>query len=154
MGFFVSDYRLYPKLPVPAVGAIIFHGDNILLIQRGRMPNIGKWTLPGGVVELGESPLEALNREVLEECGIAIEVEEVVDVINRVIRDEAGRVQYHYVIIDYTASYKEGTLKPDSDITDARWVPLEEVEQYDLTEGLVAVIEKAVMKRKSYYSNR
>lgn len=144
----MSDHRWYPKFPVPAVGAITFQEDRILLIQRGRKPGIGKWTLPGGVVELGESPIDALNREILEECGITIEVGEVLEVANRVIRDEAGRVEYHYIIIDYLASYKGGTLKPNSDIRDARWVPFLEVEKYDLTDGLLPVIEKAVIKYK------
>jgi ADP-ribose pyrophosphatase YjhB (NUDIX family) len=147
----VSDPRLYPKLPVPAVGAITFYGDNVLLIQRGRKPSIGKWTLPGGVVELGESPIEALRREILEECNISIEIGDVVEVVSRVVRDEANRVQYHYVIIDYVAIYKDGNLKPDSDILDARWVLLSEIKKYDLTEDLLPVIERAVMKYKSMH---
>lgn len=147
----MSDPRLYPKLPVPAVGAITFYGDNVLLIQRGRKPSIGKWTLPGGVVELGESPIEALRREILEECNISIEIGDVVEVVSRVVRDEANRVQYHYVIIDYVAIYKDGNLKPDSDILDARWVLLSEIKKYDLTEDLLPVIERAVMKYKSMH---
>jgi mutator protein MutT len=144
----VSDYRVYPHLPVPAVGAITFHRGNVLLVQRGRKPNIGKWTLPGGVVELGENPVEALKREILEECGISVEIGDVVEVVNRVIPDESGRIQYHYIIIDYVAKYKGGVLKPASDILDARWVSLEEIEKYDLTEGLIPVIQKAIIKYK------
>ncbi len=144
----VSDYRVYPRLPVPAVGAVTFHRGNVLLVQRGRKPNIGKWTLPGGVVELGESPVEALKREILEECGISVEIGDVVEVVSRVIQDERGRVQYHYIIIDYVAKYKQGVLKPASDILDARWVSLAEMEKYDLTEGLLPVIQKAVIKYK------
>lgn len=97
---------------------------------------------------MGENPVEALKREILEECGISVEIGDVVEVVNRVIPDESGRIQYHYIIIDYVAKYKGGVLKPASDILDARWVSLEEIEKYDLTEGLIPVIQKAIIKYK------
>lgn len=95
--------RTYPTFPIPSVGAVILKDDHILLIQRGQAPAKGKWTLPGGVVELGESPEEALIREVKEECNLCITVIGVIDVVNKVIRDDLNAIKYHYVIIDYLA---------------------------------------------------
>ena len=95
--------RIYPAFPIPAVGAVVLHDNNVLLIQRGQAPAKGKWTLPGGAIEVGESPEEALLREVEEECQVRICIQDIVEVINKVMYDEQGEVQYHYIILDYLA---------------------------------------------------
>lgn len=142
--------RTYPTFPIPSVGAVILKDDQILLIQRGQAPAKGKWTLPGGVVELGESPEEALIREVKEECNLRITVIGVIDVVNKVIRDDHKTIKYHYVIIDYLArcqpdeSLSQVSSQPGTDVLDVRWVPLQEVTQYDLTEGLLRIIRAGI----------
>ncbi len=142
--------RTYPTFPIPAVGAVILKDDQILLIQRGQAPAKGKWTLPGGVVELGESPEEALIREVQEECNLAIKTFGVIDVVNRVIRDEHNAIKYHYVIVDYLAhcqaveSWHKVSPQPGTDVMNARWISLREVSQYELTEGLLQIIRAGV----------
>ena len=123
----------------------------ILLIRRGQAPAQGKWTLPGGVIELGEAPEEAITREVREECGLDIEVETLVEVIHKVVKDVEGRIQYHYLILDYLASCKARVtcrrvrLDAGTDVTDARWVSLHDLSRYELTDGLMPVIDKAMV---------
>ena len=142
--------RTYPIFPIPAVGAIVLEEECVLLIQRGQAPSKGKWTLPGGVVELGESPENALIREIQEECNLDITIQGIVQVINKVFRDEQGKIIYHYVILDYLASCNapmgchDVPLHPRSDVMNVRWVPLEILQEYDLTEGVIDVIHAAM----------
>ena len=141
--------RTYPAFPIPAVGAIALSEGRVLLIQRGKPPAQGQWTLPGGAIEVGESPEEALIREIQEECQLEIRPLRVAEIVNRVVRDDAGKVLYHYLIIDYLVTcrdsrpWRELAIAPTSDAADARWVRLDELEQYDLTEGVADVIRCA-----------
>jgi 8-oxo-dGTP diphosphatase len=124
--------RLYPTQPVVGVGAIILREGKILLEQRGNEPARGQWTIPGGVVEVGESLEAAVLRETFEETGLRGEIVGLIDVVDQVHRDKEGKIEYHYVIIDYTVEAK-GEPKPASDAAALKWVPLSEVEGYDLT---------------------
>jgi 8-oxo-dGTP diphosphatase len=127
--------RQYPKRPVLGVGAIILEGDKILLEKRKNMPSKGKWSVPGGLVELGESVENAVVREVKEETGLDVYEPRLVDVVTYVSMGERGAVMYHYVIIDYLVSVKGGKAKAASDADALKWVPFNEVEEYDLTES-------------------
>jgi 8-oxo-dGTP diphosphatase len=140
----VSESREYPTRPICAVGAVVRKGDAILLIQRGNLPGRGDWVIPGGAVELDETWRETARREVREECGIEIEVGEIVDAIDIIVRDDAERVQYHYAIVDFAAEYVGGELHAASDALDARWVPLSELAKFPLPDKTRKVIEKAV----------
>ncbi len=125
--------RLYPDHPVVGVGAIVLKPGKILLEKRGNEPAKGQWTIPGGVVEVGESLEEAVLRETSEETGMEAENPKLIDVVDQVHRDLEGKIEYHYVIIDYVVRIKSGEPKPSSDAADLKWVPMEEVEGYDLT---------------------
>jgi len=127
-----------------AVGAIVRKGDMVLLVQRGQEPAKGRWVIPGGAVELGEKVQEAVKRELREECGIEIEVGPVAAVVDRIERDAAGRVRYHYVIIDFFCDYVSGDLHPASDADQARWVKAEDLPQYDLSEKSLALLRQAL----------
>jgi 8-oxo-dGTP diphosphatase len=125
--------RLYPDQPVVGIGALIVHKGKIVLIKRGNEPSKGKWTIPGGLVELGESLPLAVIRETLEETCLEVENPVLIDVVDNVDRDEAGKVKYHYVIIEYLVSVKGGKLQAASDAEELQWVPFDEVESYNLT---------------------
>ena len=127
--------REYPAQPIVGVGAVIVQDGKILLVKRGVEPAKNRWSIPGGMVELGEKAQDAVIREVEEECGLNVEVVRLMDVVDSITVDEEARVQFHFVILDFLAQVKGGTLKPDDDASDARWVLLEEVETYDLTES-------------------
>jgi len=135
--------REYPDHPRVGVGAIVLHEGRVLLVRRGRPPAAGKWSVPGGLLDLGETTAEAARREVREECGIDVRVEGLVGVLDRVIRDDAGRVRYHWVLVDYLARPASTELTVGDDAAEARWVALDEVEKLDTTEGLVDMIRRA-----------
>jgi 8-oxo-dGTP diphosphatase len=126
--------REYPEAAIVAVGVIIRHGDRIALIRRDKEPSKGRWTFPGGAVELGEPLQDAARREAWEETGLQVELGEVATVIDHIVRDESGRVQYHYIIVDYMAHPVEGTLRPGTDVSDARWVTLADLDDLVMTE--------------------
>ncbi len=125
--------RLYPDRPIVGIGAIIMHDGKILLEKRKNDPGKGKWSVPGGVVELGENVTQTVIREVKEETGLDVAELEHIDVVDQITRDEGGRIKYHFVIIDYLVKLKGGTLKAASDADELEWVSLNEVEKYDLT---------------------
>ena len=127
--------RQYPKRPVVGVGAVILDGDKILLEKRKNMPSKGKWSVPGGLVELGEGVEKAVVREVKEETGLEVYEPRLIDVVDYVSWDEKGAVVYHYVIVDYVVTVKAGRAKAASDADALKWVPFNEVDEYDLTES-------------------
>lgn len=126
--------REYPAAPIVAVGVIIRDGDRIVLVQRNQEPSRGRWTFPGGAIELGESLQAAARREAWEETALDVEVEEVAAVIDTVVRNETGQIRYHYVIIDYIARPVGGELRPGTDVSDARWVSKDDLDILDVTE--------------------
>lgn len=140
--------REYPESPLVGVGTVILQNGAVLLVKRGSPPSQGKWSLPGGLVGLGESVEAAAVREVEEECGIRVRLLRVADVVDRVTRDPGGRVRYHFVLIDYVGVPERGTPRAGSDAAEVRWVPIGEVDGLDTTEGLAAMIEKAVRLSK------
>jgi mutator protein MutT len=145
--------RLYPKQPVVGVGAVIIQNGKILLEKRKNEPGRGKWSIPGGLVELGESVSQTVVREVAEETGLEVCEPELIDVVDNVVRDENGEVKYHFVIIDFFVKLKGGELKAQSDADELRWVPLDEVEKYDLTKTFRAFIQRNRKKLENFNSN-
>ena len=125
--------RSYPDQPVVGVGAVIIKEGKIALIKRGNEPSKGKWTIPGGIVELAESPEFAVLREAKEETGLDADNPTLLDVVSNVDLDEQDKVKYHYIIIDYLVHVKSGTAKASSDAAELHWVPFEDVENYNLT---------------------
>jgi 8-oxo-dGTP diphosphatase len=128
---------------VLAVGAVILDGDRVLLVRRANEPMKGEWSLPGGAVDVGETLESAVAREVLEETGLAVSVGPVVEVLDSIRRDADGRVEYHFVIVDYLCSMRGGTATAGSDAGDLRWVAVADLERYGLTSVALKVIRKA-----------
>ncbi len=124
--------REYPARPIVGVSVLVFKDGKILLVRRGHEPRKGRWSLPGGVVELGETIRDAAIREIREECHIEIEIVKILDVLDRIFRDANGRAQYHYVLVALLARYKSGELRADSDIEAAEWVDVSKLTDYDL----------------------
>ena len=136
--------REYPNRPIVGVGAVIVHDGKLVLVRRGVEPDKGKWSIPGGGVELREGVRDTARREAKEECGLDIELvgDIPMDAMDSMVTDEKGRLRFHYVLLQFLAQPKGGTLKPTSDVTEARWVPLEEVEKYNLTNSFRAFFKK------------
>jgi 8-oxo-dGTP diphosphatase len=135
--------RRYPDRPVVGVGAVVIDAGRVLLVRRGNEPLKGEWSLPGGGVELGESLEGALVREIREETGLHIEVGPVVEVLDRVRRDSDGRIEYHYVIVDYVCRVRGGELAAGTDADDVQWTDLLDLERLGVSEKAIAVIKKA-----------
>lgn len=136
--------REYPSAPLVGVGAVVLKGEQVLLVRRGKEPSYGRWSLPGGLVELGETLREALCRELREECGLEVTLGEPVEVLDVVQRDEAGRVRYQYVLVDFLAHYRSGEVQAASDAAEARWVHPSELAQYQVTPQVSRVVAKAL----------
>jgi ADP-ribose pyrophosphatase YjhB (NUDIX family) len=141
--------REYPEAPVVGVGAVIIHDNQVLLIQRGQEPLKGEWSLPGGALELGETLEQGIQREVLEETGLEVEPLKIIEVFDRIVRDEAGAVRFHYVLVDYLCRVTGGILCCASDAAAAHWLRREELNshsKYRVAPFTLAVIEKAFQK--------
>jgi ADP-ribose pyrophosphatase YjhB (NUDIX family) len=133
--------RDYPASPLVGVGAVVYRGDEVLLIRRGNPPLYGSWSLPGGRVKEHEDLRTALIREVREECSIDIEVGDLITEFEYIERDGNHGVKYHYIVFDFKAQYAGGKLSRASDALEARWVPLDELKEFDLTNKVREVIE-------------
>ena len=134
--------REFPDAPRVGVGAVVLDGERVLLARRGRAPSMGKWSIPGGLVDLGERLEDALVREIEEESGLRVRLLWLCGVIDRVVREQDA-VRYHYVIIDYAAEPIGGRLQAGSDAAEVRWVGIDELGQYDTTEGLADMVHRA-----------
>jgi 8-oxo-dGTP diphosphatase len=139
--------RDYPDRPLLGVGAIIVRDDQILLVRRSNPPMQGEWSIPGGLVETGETTREAIIREVREETGLDIEVVKLAEVFERIVRDPDSRVQYHYVLIDYVCRATTGEAHAASDVSEVRWVNTDRLEKLAVAPETCEVIRKALNSR-------
>lgn len=134
--------REFPELPLVGVGAIIIDGDRVLLVKRAHPPIQGQWSIPGGVLEVGEMIREAAVREAREETGLIVAPGELLGVYDRILRDPEHRVQYHYVLIDFLCRPIGGELVAASDAAEVRWFEREELPSLNLAEDTQDVIRK------------
>lgn len=141
--------RRYPRHPLVGVGALIFQNGRILMAQRGKEPLKGWWSLPGGALELGEELRDAVCREVREETGLEVRPVEMFEVFERILRDPAGAPEYHYVLIDYVCEVAGGALRAGDDVCAVEWVAREALGGMQITEGTLAVIERAFERREA-----
>ena len=128
------------------VGAVIVEQNRVLLIRRGQPPLLGEWSLPGGVLECGETLREAVAREAREETGLVVETDEMLGVYERVIRDDEGRVRYHYVLIDFLCRPVSGDLNAGSDAADVRWFTRDELPALNLADDTNDVVLKGLTR--------
>ncbi|MGD0027638.1 MAG: NUDIX hydrolase [Candidatus Bathyarchaeia archaeon] len=144
--------RLYLKQPLVGVGAVVVCSGKILLEKRKNEPGKGKWSIPGGLVELGENMEQTVIREVKEETGLDVEKPEQIDVVDSITEDENGRIRYHFVIIDYFVKLKGGALKASSDAEELTWVQFDLVEAYDLTNSFRAFFQRNRQRIEAFSS--
>ena len=140
----MNHQREYPDRPIVGVGAVIVDEGKVVLVRRRFEPLKGHWSLPGGMVEIGESLEAAVAREMFEETGLEVEVGPVIEVFDRITRDEERRVRYHYVLVDYLCWQTSGSLRAGSDVDDAIWVDPESLAEYSLTEKGISVIRRGM----------
>ncbi len=134
---------MYPNRPVLGVGAIILDRGRVLLVERGREPLKGYWSLPGGVLEAGERLEDGIRREVLEETGLYVRPLGIFEVFERLNHDDRGRLEYHFVLVDFLCRVEGGELRPADDVSRTEWVGRSGLGAYRITEGTVEVIERA-----------
>lgn len=132
--------RAYPDRPFVGVGGVIVDQGRVVLIKRRFEPLAGQWSLPGGAVDIGETLVECVAREMLEETGLVVEVGPVIEVFDRIIRDPEGRVQFHYVLVDYVCRPVGGMLAASSDVADAVWAAPADLPAFNLADPATAVI--------------
>jgi len=141
-----SATREYPDRPIVGVGAVIVDQGRVLLVKRGSPPLLGEWSLPGGVVELGETLRAAAEREAREETGLTVEAGEVLEVVDRIVPGKNGTPQYHYVLIDFLCMVKGGELRAGGDAADAQWARENALGKFKLEQLAVEVVTKAFEK--------
>ena len=139
--------REFPDSPLVGVGAVIVQNAQVLLIRRGTAPLLGEWSLPGGVLECGETLREAVVREAREETGLTVEPGEMLGVYERVIRSDDGRVRYHFVLIDYFCRPVSGDLQAGTDAADVRWFTPEQLPALNLAYDAHDVVQKGLAHR-------
>jgi len=139
----VPDGREYPERPMVGVGGVVVSNGRALLIRRGGPPLEGQWSIPGGMLEVGESILEGVRRELGEETGIEVRVGQLIEVFERINPDGAGKTLYHFVVLDYLCEAVRGEAHAGSDVTEVAWAAPQELAKYALTETATRVILKA-----------
>jgi 8-oxo-dGTP diphosphatase len=139
--------RRYPKHPLLGIGALIFKGSRILMVERGGNPLKGYWSLPGGLVEAGETLEAAVKREILEETGLRVTPSRMFELFERIMPDAQGRAEYHYVLLDYVCKVVGGILQAGDDVSRAEWVARKDLPSLLITEGTLDVIERAYRAR-------
>jgi 8-oxo-dGTP diphosphatase len=139
--------REFPDRPIVGVGGVVVQHGRALIVKRAHEPRKGEWSLPGGIVELGETLVEAVRREIKEETGLEVEVAEVVEVFDRVHRLD-GRIQYHFVIVDYLCRPTGGTLCAADDAEDVAWVTSDEIDRYGVNDFAARVIRRGLEMAK------
>ncbi len=141
--------RRFPAHPLLGVGALVFRDEKVLLVERGKPPLEGFWSLPGGLVETGERLEDAVAREVFEETGLRIAVESLATVFERIMPDAAGRPEYHYVLVDFYCTLLGGDLRPGDDSRRAEWFELPALASLPMTAGTREVIETCCSRRQT-----
>jgi ADP-ribose pyrophosphatase YjhB (NUDIX family) len=138
--------REYPERPMVGVGGVVVQDGRVLVIRRAHAPLAGEWSIPGGLLELGEKLREGCAREVLEETGLTVEVGEALEVFDSIFPDAEGRTQYHYVLIDFLCRPIGGTLRAADDAADVRWCTSEELDTLGMKSVTVDVLRKGLLK--------
>jgi ADP-ribose pyrophosphatase YjhB (NUDIX family) len=132
--------------PVVAMGAVVLHRHEVLLVKRANPPAQGQWSLPGGKLKLGESLVQGIRRELQEETGLGVEVQELLEVLESIWRADDGQVEFHYILLDYLCRSRQRRLRPGSDALDAAWFQPERLPGLGLWSETLRIINLALSK--------
>ena len=141
--------RRYPERPIAGVGVVVWRGDELLLIRRGKAPRKGEWSLPGGAQDLGETVHETAIREVHEETGLEIEITGLIDVVDAIRHDGRGRVEFHYTLIDLAAEWRSGEARAMDDAEEVVWIRRDQIRDYVRWDETIRIIEKSAAMRQA-----
>ena len=144
----MSKYREYPERPFVGVGVVVLRGNEVLLIQRGKAPNKGQWSIPGGKQRLGETIVQTVHRELLEETRVKIEQPALLDVVDVIVPDDNGKIQHHYTLVDYQAEWLSGECRSGDDADAVKWVHFDELNSV----GLLEITREIILKAFSNYA--
>lgn len=136
--------REYSVVPRVGVGVVLLKNEKFVLVKRGHEPSKGIWTIPGGLVELGECLENTAQREIYEECGLSVELLQLVDYYEFIDKDDSEKIRYHYIVIDFLAVYKNGVLRANSDAEQAQWFSRDELNKINTSDKTISVINKAL----------
>lgn len=150
----MTTSREYPLLPIVGVGGVIVSHGRALLVKRGKPPLEGQWSIPGGLLEIGETLMEGVRREMREETGMDVRPLDLIDVFERIELDGGGKARYHYVVLDYLCEATGGEARAGDDVTHVAWTSAEELEQYSLSSTATRVILKAFEIARAARSSR
>ena len=139
----MNSKREYPERPVVGVGGVVICDGRALLVRRGKAPLLGEWSIPGGMLETGETIVEGVRRELMEETGVEVRVGELIEVFERISRDAEGKAQFHYVVLDYFCEPVQGEACAGSDAAEIAWVAEADLGKYALTDAAQRVIRRA-----------
>ncbi|MHB1218638.1 MAG: NUDIX hydrolase [Alphaproteobacteria bacterium] len=140
--------RQYPNRPFCGIGVVVWRGDEVLLVRRARAPRKGDWSIPGGLQELGETVAETALREVREETGVTVRLTGQLGVVDSVRRDDSGRVEYHYTLIEFAAEWVSGEPAPNDDVDQTQWVPADDLDRYALWDETRRIISLSRERRR------
>ena len=144
----MSKNREYPERPFVGVGVVVLRGNEVLLIQRGKAPNKGQWSIPGGKQRLGETIVQAVHRELFEETRVKIKQPALLDVVDVIMPDDKGEIQYHYTLVDYQAEWLSGECRSGDDADAVKWVSFNELNSV----GLLEITREIILKAFSNYA--
>ena len=144
----MSKNREYPERPFVGVGVVVLRGNEVLLIQRGKAPNKGQWSIPGGKQRLGETIVQTVHRELLEETRVKIKQPALLDVVDVIMPDDKGEIQYHYTLVDYQAEWLSGECRSGDDADAVKWVSFDELNSV----GLLEITREIILKAFSNYA--
>lgn len=146
-GLVVASRREYPVIPLVGVGAVVVSDSKVLLVKRGHEPAKGLWSIPGGLIELGETADAAARREVKEETGVDVVIERLLDVVDNIVYDDRGKIRFHYVLVEFVAHPVTTVARPSSDASDVKWVRFLDLSLYQMTKTARRLLDKLAVER-------
>ncbi len=143
----IHEDRTFPSHPRVGVGVVLLRGDRVLLVKRGSEPAKGEWSVPGGLIDVGETVEQAAHRELYEECGVTADIIKVIDIFEFIEPGENHKIKYHFIVIEILARYVGGRVRAASDAADAKWLRLDDLESVQCSNKIKKLVRKALAEQ-------